>query len=231
MREAVRKTVPAQIKTHFSFRSCAKRETVLGLQREKGANASISVRVGPCTRGYPGFLLSNTDRMASRIVFRGKARCRSRRCLLSDLLPRQRQAKRLRAELVLPVYSTIVPRFVPCPTIAMTSPVTVHRFIAFSALFFWFHLAAFAFYGPASRRPAKSAAAEIPCRLLLPPAAAARNPGRGPSSFRQDEKKMGGALRRSWFANRPRRRVQPLRLALLGTSPCRGGWGRRIDSQ
>ena len=27
---------PAQIKTHFSFRSCAKRETVLGLQREKG---------------------------------------------------------------------------------------------------------------------------------------------------------------------------------------------------
>ncbi len=127
MREAVRKTVPAQIKTHFSFRSCAKRETVLGLQREKGANASISVRVGPCTRGYPGFLLSNTDRMASRIVFRGKARCRSRRCLLSDLLPRQRQAKRLRAVLVLPVYSTIVPRFVPCPTIAMTSPVTVHR--------------------------------------------------------------------------------------------------------
>ena len=126
MREAVRKTVPAQIKTHFSFRSCAKRETVLGLQREKGANASISVRVGPCTRGYPGFLLSNTNRMASRIVFRGKARCRSRRCLL----PRQRQAKRLRAELVLPVYSTIVPRFVPCPTIAMTSPVTVHRFIA-----------------------------------------------------------------------------------------------------
>ena len=39
MREAVRKTVPAQIKTHFSFRSCAKRETVLGLQREKGAHA------------------------------------------------------------------------------------------------------------------------------------------------------------------------------------------------
>ena len=32
-------------------------------------------------------------------------------------------------------------------------------------------------------------------------------PGRGPSSFRQDEKKMGGAFRRSWFANRPRRRV------------------------
>ena len=89
-----------------------------------------------------------------------------------------------------------------------------------------FHLAAFAFYGPASRRPAKSAAAEIPCRLLLPLAAAARNPTiatgqakmsddrddqpgngtqvqrvgalffspeRGQSSFRQDEKKMGGA--------------------------------------
>jgi len=29
----------AYIKTHFSFRSCTKRETVLGLQREKGANA------------------------------------------------------------------------------------------------------------------------------------------------------------------------------------------------
>ena len=45
-----------------------------------------------------------------------------------------------------------------------------------------FHLAAFAFYGPASRRPAKSAAAEIPCRLLLPPAAAARNPTIVPGS-------------------------------------------------
>ena len=56
-------------------------------------------------------------------------------------------------------------------------------------------------------------------------------PGRGPSSFRQDEKKMGGAFRRSWFANSLRIRVQPLRLALLGTSPCRGGLGRRIDSQ
>ena len=101
----------------------------------------------------------------------------------------------------------------------------VHRV---GALFFWFHLAAFAFYGPASRRPAKSAAAEIPCRLLLPPAAAARNPGRGPSSFRQDEKKMGGALRRNRLVNRPRSRVQPLRLALLGTSPCRGGLEKRI---
>ena len=101
----------------------------------------------------------------------------------------------------------------------------VHRV---GALFFWFHLAAFAFYGPASRRPAKSAAAEIPCRLLLPPAAAARNPGRGPSSFRQDEKKMDGALRRNRLVNRPRIRVQPLRLALLGTSPCRGGLEKRI---
>ena len=39
-----------------------------------------------------------------------------------------------------------------------------------------YRLAAFAFCWPASRRPAKSAAAEIPCRLYLPPAAAARNP-------------------------------------------------------
>ena len=82
----------------------------------------------------------------------------------------------------------------------------VHRV---GALFFWFHLAAFAFYGPASRRPAKSAAAEIPCRLLLPPAAAARNPGRGPSSFRQDEKKMGGAFRRTRPTNRQRSRIHP----------------------
>ena len=34
-------------------------------------------------------------------------------------------------------------------------------------------------------------------------------PGRGPSSFRQDEKKMGGALRRSWLANRRRKRIHP----------------------
>ena len=48
--------------------------------------------------------------------------------------PRQRQAKRLRAELVPPDYSTIATGLVQCPTIAMTSPVTVHRFSA-SALF------------------------------------------------------------------------------------------------
>ena len=73
------------------------------------------------------------------------------------LLPRQRRAKRLRAVLVPPSHSTIVPRYVQCPSIAMPSPVMVHRSIASSALFFW--------------------------------------PGRGPSSFRQDEKKMGGAMK------------------------------------
>ena len=175
MREAVRKTVPAQIKTHFSFRSCAKRETVLGLQREKRANASISVRVGPCTRGYPGFLLSHTNRMASRIVVRGKARCRSRRCLL----PRQRQAKRLRAELVLPVYSTIVPRYTKSFDSRGNKFIGCTIAPAFSALFFW--------------------------------------PGRGPSSFRQDEKKMGGALRRCRLANRSL--VLPLSGAARQLSP------------
>ena len=38
------------------------------------------------------------------------------------------------------------------------------------------HLAAIAVPGPASRRPANGAAAEIPGLLLLPPAAQARNP-------------------------------------------------------
>ena len=186
MREAVRKTVPAQIKTHFSFRSCAKRETVLGLQREKGANASISVRVGPCTRGYPGFLLSNTNRMASRIVFRGKARCRSRRCLLSDLRTRQRQAKRLRAETAATAYSTIATGQAKMSVDRDDQPghgTQVHRVGALFSL-------------------------ESKNRF----------------SFRaRSKREMVLDLRRNRLANSfPR---SPLRLALLGTSPCRGGNG------
>ena len=34
-------------------------------------------------------------------------------------------------------------------------------------------------------------------------------PGRGPSSFRQDEKKMGGAFRRTRPTNRQRSRIHP----------------------
>ena len=73
------------------------------------------------------------------------------------LHPSQRQAKRLRAETEATSHSTIVTGYVQCPSIAMTSPVLLHKSSASSALFFW--------------------------------------PGRGPSSFRQDEKKMGGAMK------------------------------------
>ena len=46
------------------------------------------------------------------------------------LHPGQRQAKRLRAETEATAYSTIASGQVQCPTIAMTSLVTVHRFSA-----------------------------------------------------------------------------------------------------
>ena len=70
---------------------------------------------------------------------------------------------------------------------------TISVLSAPGALFFLTPPCRNAFPGPASRRPAKGAAAEIPCRLLLPQAAAARNPGRGAFFlFGKAKRKNGG---------------------------------------
>ena len=72
---------------------------------------------------------------------------------------------------------------------------TISVLSAPGALFFLTPPCRIAFLGPVSRRPAKGAAAEIPCRLLLPQAAAARNPGRGAFFlFGKAKRKNGGRI-------------------------------------
>ena len=81
--------------------------------------------------------------------------------------------------------SVIRERRVPTPEMSSAS----------GALFFLVPPCRNAFPGPASQRPAKGAAAELPCRLLLPQAAATRKPGRGAFFlFGKAKRKNGGRI-------------------------------------
>ena len=84
-------------------------------------------------------------------------------------------------------------------------------------------LAAIAVPGPASRRPANGAAAEKPCRLLLPPAAAARfsrNDRGGKKERQRGKRSPAGAGERFRFHNDPHKgRITRRDGAVKGESP------------